>query len=262
MTDSTLTLTVDSIRDYQVCELYYDYKYLKDEKTPIYGRELLAQRFENTLRKVAAFFFYKRQAGVTPSYNALLNRWEKLWFPKDMDAYDLAIEQHESVHGNYSSYSNVATAALLQFYEDFIDDPGVPLLIDEYYLVTLDQGVRLEGRFDLVLRHRDAHKIIVWSARQKRPSLGHYALDFAAQRLAFEYRNETKRNAEYYLYDLASTRPGLINIDVPEVDLDALVYWAKTIQSSETYVPRRGFTSYCRGCPFDKPCSRWNEWPK
>src|SRR3954469_24970284 len=107
-----------SILDYQTCARLYDYRHNDQlyEITP--KRELLADRFENTLKRVLSFFFYKRQGGITPSYSALLSRWERLWFPKDMSSYDLVIEQHESAYGNMASYSNEAAAALLQFYDD------------------------------------------------------------------------------------------------------------------------------------------------
>lgn len=252
-----IILTTEAIRDYQVCELYYDYRYLQYEPVPISGREILAQRFENTLKKVASFFFYKKQGHIVPSYNALLNRWEKLWFPKDTDAFDLTYERHETAHGNLASYSNVATAALLQFHEDFAEDDSEPILIDENYLVPLARNVRLKGRFDLVLRKNGRYKIVKWSGRQRRPAISSFGLDFASLRLAFEHRNESNRSASFALYDLASTKPGFVPVYPTEDDAKAMIFWANQICSSESFVPRRGFTVYCKGCPYDEPCSKF-----
>lgn len=255
------TLQIEAIKDYQVCELFYDYRYEKAEPEAILGRELMAQRFENTLKRVASFFFYKKQGLITPSYNALLSRWQKLWFPKGLDAYDLSLEQHESAHGNLASYSTAAAATLLQFHEDFADTTAEPVMIDEKYLVPLGDGVRLEGSIDLVLRQKDKYKVIKWSGRQKRPPAASLNMDFAALKWAFEYRNESRRRVSYGLYDLASTRPGFVPVHPSDDDVNALMFWANDIQDNDLYVPRRGFTAYCRGCAFDTQCAKWNRWP-
>jgi CRISPR/Cas system-associated exonuclease Cas4 (RecB family) len=257
-----LILNVPTIQDYQVCELFYDYRYNKQEHELILGREMLAERFENTLKRVASFFFYKKQGQSTPSYNALLNRWEKLWFPKDADAYDLATEQHETNFNNNTSYTTAAAAALMQFHEDFANDPADPILIDEKFLVPISNSVRLEGKIDLLLRYKDTFKVVKWSGRQKRPNDSVLTLDFAAQKMAFEYRNERRKRVSYYLYDLGSTRPGFVPMSPKVKDVNALVFWAKDIEQNDLFVPRRGYTPYCRSCPFDRQCSEWNEWPQ
>lgn len=246
-----------------VCEFFYKSRYIDEEHELIHGRELMAERFENTLKKVAAFFFYKKQADSVPSYNALLNRWEKLWFPKDMTAYDLAVEQHETTHGNIASYSNIAAASLEFFHNKFKDDPYMPVAIDEEFIVPLGRGVKLEGSFDLVLKRGDSYKVIKWYGRRQKPKTDSVLLDFAALRYAFEYRAEYERTADFLLYNLtASHGSGFIKIDYPQkADMEALRYWAKEIEQSETFVPRRGFTAYCRGCPFDEQCLNFTNWP-
>ena len=76
-------LTIEAIKDYQTCALLYSYRH--DQKLPetIMSRDLITARFENTLKSVINYFFYKKQGGIVPSYASLLNRWEKLWFSKD-----------------------------------------------------------------------------------------------------------------------------------------------------------------------------------
>lgn len=259
---AVVTLTVDSIKDFTVCELFYDYRYQKKLHELIIGRDLMAQRFENTLKKVAAFFFYKKQANIVPSYNALLNRWEKLWFPKDMTAYDLAVEQHEVSHGNIASYSNSAAAALERFHDDFAKDDSQPILVDETFLIPISKAVRLEGKIDLILRRGDNYRVLIMSAKQKKPNMNSLLLDFAAQRMAFEHRNETPRNVTFELYDMAG-KAGFVDIEQPRVaDVNALRYWATQIETTDVFAPRRGFTAYCRGCPFDSSCASFSDWPK
>lgn len=258
---SDTILSVNAIHDYRVCELYYDFKYVEKEYAPELGRELNAQKFENTLKKIVSFFFYKRQDGVVPSYNSLLNRWEKLWYPKETDAYDLAVEKHEIQWGNNASYTTAATAALLQFYEDFSGDPSVPILIDDKFLIPIDKQTRLAGSIDLVLRFKDTYHVIKWSARQVRPTKSKMVLDFAAQKMAFDYRNDTPKQVKYSMYDLGSTRAGFVPVNPKMKDVDALKFWAQDIIDTNVYVPRRGFTTYCKSCPYDAQCSKF-EFPK
>lgn len=256
------TFTVPQIKDYMVCELFYKYRYLDKEPESVTGRELMGQRFESTLKRVASFFFYKKQGGVTPSYNSLLNRWEKLWFPKEMTAYDLAVEQHETMHGNLASLSNAAALTLMRFHEDFAGDRAEPILIDEKFLITIGKDTRLEGSIDLVTRRKGVYKLYKWTARQRRPALSSLLLDFAAQRLAFEYRNETRKDVSYALYDVGTSRPGEALVTPSESDVRALLFWTEEAARTKIFVPRRGLTSYCKGCVFDKPCSTFAITPK
>lgn len=254
------TLSVDAIRDYQVCERFYDYRYNDKEPEYVAARDLMAVRFENTLKRVASFFFYKKQAEIVPSFNALLNRWEKLWFPKDMDAYDLAVEQQDVNKGNLASYSNAAAAALEQFHDIFSKDKSDPILIDEPFLLTLSKNTRLEGRIDLMLRDRHRTRVLKWTGRKRGSNT--LILDFAAMRMAIEHREVRPKNLQFGLYDLSSVKGKYEEFEVSQADEDSIRYWINEIESKEVYVPRRGLTSYCRTCPFDKQCSEWAEWPR
>jgi hypothetical protein len=100
-----------------------------------------------------SFYFYKKQGWHC---SILLSAVESLGAfmvsQGYMTADDLSTEQHESVNGNLASYSNDAAAVLLKFYEDFDNDPGLPLLmIDEEFTYLIRPEIRLQGRFDLVL---------------------------------------------------------------------------------------------------------------
>ncbi len=221
------------------------------------ARELMSLRYENTIKKLAAFFFYKKQGGVVPSVSAILNRWEKLWFPKDSSAYDIAVEKHESLWGNLSSMNTKAVNCIMQFYEDFSNDNQDPILINEDFITTVSQSARLTGVYDLVLRDAKTKQISVikWLASPKRPSMGSLSIDFAMLKYAFESKNPDKSGSvRYYAYDIGSEKNDLIEIDIHEADINTLIYWAKQIESSESFVPRRGLTSYCKKCPFDSPC--------
>lgn len=256
-----ITITPDALADFQTCARLYDYRYRDDLYEAIPSRELMGQRFENTLKRVLSFFFYKKQGGITPSYSALLNRWERLWFPKDTSSYDLAVEQHDLAYGNLASFSNEAALALLKFYEDFgVDDPADPVMIDESFVVPiLDHDVRLAGSFDLCLRNAKTkeYKVINWSAGRQRPSASRIAIDFSVLKFAFEYRNEQARDVTYALYDLTNAKDSFIPIEILSDDIDTLLFWVQEIKDERVFPSRRGFTTYCKSCPFDSVCAKW-----
>lgn len=251
-------ISIDGIKDYQTCALLYDYRHVQQRYEPTVRSEELSVRFENTMRKLVAFFFYKKQSGVIPSVSALVNRWEKNWFPKDMTASDLMVEQHDVLGGNLVSYSSEGIRSLLRFYEEFADDQDHdPLLINEDFIIPLNDELKLLGGFDLVLRNKNnLFTVIKWSTSAKRVPVSSMMLDFAALKMAFQYRNDNKpMRVQYGYYDLVSAAKfGFHEVEVPDGDLNALKYWAEEAASSKVFVPRRGLTSHCRGCAFDTPC--------
>ena len=124
-----LNLSVNAIKDFQICERLYDYRY--EEKLPetVYSRDLYSVKFENTIKNIIHFFWFKKQAGITPSYASLLNRWEKIWFPKDTSHYDIITEKHESAYGNVASLTTQAASVLLKFHETYSQMDLIPISI-------------------------------------------------------------------------------------------------------------------------------------
>ena len=89
-------ISVNSIKDFQMCERLYDYRHKQNIPEKIYARDIHTEKFESTIRGIMCFFFFKKQGGIIPSYASLLNRWEKNWFPKNTNSYDIVTEQHET----------------------------------------------------------------------------------------------------------------------------------------------------------------------
>jgi hypothetical protein len=254
---SIVDLTAESIKDYQTCALLYQFRNIDDLYEPIPSRDLMSLKYENTLKKLAAFFFYKRQGGIVPSMSAILNRWEKLWFPKEVSAYDIAVEKHESIWGNLSSMNTKAVNCIMKFYEDFSLDIKDPLLINENFTVGMSRDIRVSGVFDLVLRDPKSKKISVikWLASPKRPNLSTLSMDFTILKYAFENKNQGKDlDIDFYAYDLGSNKNGFTQIDITDSDINNLIYWSEEISSAKVFPPRRGLTYYCKKCPFDSPC--------
>ena len=259
------TLTIEGVKDYQLCSLLYKYRHIDELHESIPKRDLLSIRYDNVIKKIAAFFFYKKQSGSLPSTNAILNRWERLWFPKNTKAEDLISEQHESAHGNLVTYNSTATNALIRFYEDFANDKRHPVLINEDFVSPLSKKVKLNGTFDLMLQDVDKNNgykfhYIKWVTSKRPPSHASLILDFGALKSVLDYRYNKVRKYDisYYIYDLGSSSPGITKMNIEKNDESVFRFWANEAVIADKYPPRRGLTTYCKRCPFDKPCSKFS----
>jgi CRISPR/Cas system-associated exonuclease Cas4 (RecB family) len=257
-----LKVTIDSIKDFQTCERLYDYRYRDQSPEKIYSRDILSLKFESTIKNIIYYFWFKKQAGISPSYSSLLNRWEKLWFPKNVNSYDIITEQHESVYGNLSSLTTKATAILLKFHETYSDLDLIPISISDTYVAPINKSVKIEDRIDLIYRKDLENYVVKFIFNYKNNNRHMYQVDFAAMYLAFKTKHPSKVHETSFGYiDLLSSNLNFAEYEVTSEDLDSLEYWCDTMYSKEIFVPRRGLTPYCKKCPFDEPCSKW-KFPK
>lgn len=258
-----LKLNVEEIKDFQLCERLYDFRHLQKLPETIGSRTLVSQRFENTLKGVVNFFFYKKQSGILPSYSSLLNRWEKLWFPKDTTAYDIIYEQHESLYGNTASLTTKAASALLNLVENYSNSEIIPMGIDEEFIVPIIPNVYIEDKFDLMYSHKNKVYVVKWVFNHKMKNEFLHVAEMAIMHKAFFHKYGDKlSSAKFGYYDLISPKPSFVQYDVEQEDLEALSFWCNSIAEEKIFPSRRGATTYCKSCPFDKPCSKWDNWSK
>lgn len=256
-----ITLTPESIKDFQICERLYDYRHV--EKTPetIYSRDLTNIKFENSINNIIQFFWFKKQGGITPSYSSLLNRWEKIWFPKNADYYDIMTEQHESAYGNMASMTSQAANLLMRFHETYSEMNIIPLSISEEYTYNLTKTIRIQDKIDIVYRKGIENFVskIIFNYKSNNRHL--YQINFAIMYMIFEnhYKDYIK-NTKFGYIDLMSNDLSFKEYEITQEDIDSVNYWCDTIESKEIFVPRRGLIAYCKKCPFDKPCSKWSGW--
>jgi CRISPR/Cas system-associated exonuclease Cas4 (RecB family) len=252
------TLTLDSIKDFQICERLYDYRHNDKILEKVYSRDLMAQRFESTIKNILFFYWFKKQGGVTPSYSSLLNRWEKLWFPKSVDVYDIAHDQHESHHGNMASYTTKAAALLLRFHEVYSDADLIPIGISESYISVLGNEIKIEDKIDLIYRKNGINYVTKFLFNYKSKNSFMYQIDFTFMYLGFKLQHPSQIGATKFGYiDFASNNFEFVQYEITQEDVDSLTFWANSICEKEVFIPRRGLTSYCKKCPFDSICAQW-----
>jgi len=258
-----LQLTVKSIKDFQTCERLYDYRYNDDnlDTEKIYSRDLFSIKFENTIKTILSYFWYKKQAGITPSYASLLNRWEKLWFPKGSDFYDVATEQHESAYGNTASLTSKAASVLLNVYETYSEKDLIPIAISEEYLAIPNKNSSVSDVYDIVYSDGKNTYVIKYLFNYKSKNSYMYQVDFSTMWMGFYNRYRERISSTKFGYiDLLSSNVSFQEYEITSEDIDALQYWCDTIVDKDVFVPRRGMTPYCSKCPYDEPCSKWTGW--
>lgn len=261
-----LKIDAPSLKDFQTCALLYSFRHSENKIPEVIDiRDRRSQKFDKTIKRVVAFFFYKKQANAEPSYQALLNRWQKLWFAEGTTANDIATSRNEIIWGSDTSYTTQAAHALLQFHDEFSNKPEQNVvLVEEKFCVPLNKEIALEGTFDVVLRVKQPdgrfnYLVFKWTTISARRSNSFWTFDMAFLDYAFKYRNMSKPVAtQYFIWSFGGNTIGAREFTVNKDDYNLLRYWANTINTTEVFAPRRGLTSYCKSCPwFDTNCLQW-----
>jgi len=252
-------VTSKQLKDFQICARLYDYRHVDQLPEKILGRDLYSQKFENTIKSIVNFYFYKKQSGAAPSYASLLNRWEKLWYPKNTTAQDIAQEQHESAYGNNASLTTKAAAALLGVIENFADTAIIPMAIDEDFFVSINNPITIYDSFDLIYSLNETIYVVKWVFNTKFKKEYLYTTDFAILNLGYSNRYGQKiKKTKFGYYDLLNSKSNFTEFETKKEDIDVLKAWCNQLKEEKFFLPKRGMISYCASCPFDSPCSKWN----
>jgi len=255
-------ITPKGIKDYQTCALLYKYRHKDELPEKINGRDLVSEKFENTIKQIVFYFFYKKQKdGLTPSYDSLLNRWQKIWFAEDVSDYDIITEQHETAYGNTASLTTRAAALFRSFHKNYSDQEYIPISINDSVIVPIDKVINLKYNFDLILYKNKKYYVIKFLFNYKNNHHYMYETDFSAMKYAFSKRNPDRlKDTKFGYIDFAQPNVIFQPCTINNEDLSALEFWSKEASQEEIFAPRRGLTWYCKKCPFDKPCSKWKGW--
>lgn len=251
------TITPQAVKDYLVCPLYFDYKHIEKDYATYQKKEIYKERYLNVLRRVVSLFFYRRQAYDAVTYNMLVKRWEKLWFPKGM-AYEALAYGDTNRHnptGTIIHYNSMALAALERFFHLFSTDVGTPIVINEDRLVQVTDSLRIKAPIDLVLQYKDgSRRVVQWQVGTPRFGKHEQMLNFAAIYLAMKSDGFYTPDTTFCIYDFHEFKAKMRRIELTEEDVKRFIYWTECISNRSDPIPSRGFTPYCNSCPFDKQC--------
>ena len=251
-----LTLKPDAIKDFLVCPLYFQYKHVDELPENQKADQIYQESYLSTLKRVASYFFYKRQAEKHVGFDALAKRWSKLWFQDDLDYTELlkTTSKNNQV-GKTIKYNTAAVAALERFHSVFSEDDGIPLIIGETRTVQPTQNTRLSVDIDLMLHYDDgSRKVIKWFAGQPKFGKHFLNLEMAATQMAVTSSGAHKKGMTYAMYDFNKPKARIEPVNLTGDDINNVIYRLRQIEERAAPNPNRGFTAYCSSCPFDTEC--------
>lgn len=259
-----MEVTPDQITDYEACPRFYDFKY-NDESTQGKSnkRKEESDKFLQTLSKVSNYYLYKKQSFSDPTLKSLYNRWQKDWYG-DMSAKDIVTMQNSVQQRSKTSYSTRAMEVIRNIYSDFESVSGdqVFWLNEDYVVPILNQEGVLTGTVDLVLRQKEQNRFHIFRWADSTQPIHVHKYHMAAAEYALRYRYDFKEmNTRHYLWYLYGPKIGRKEVTTETKDFDLMGYFADQIRKDEFFVPRFGFSTYCKSCPYSTKCVRW-EFPK
>lgn len=258
-----LEISAESLKDFQVCGRYYDYRFNDGIEPVRFTRQKRSDAYGDSIRAVANFFFYKKQSYAEPSYQTLERRWEKLWFKDGTTAADIAGSRNEVNFESDISYATQASVSLMVFHEYFSLNPNTEVvLFDEPFMVPINNEIAIKGTFDVILREKKdggeyRYHIYKWLTNNSKKPLSYWGFDFSMLAYAYSFRNKNAKDVHFYLWDFVSTEPKVRGIELEQDDIDSMIYWCKELAAEKTFPSKRGLTPYCKGCFYDRECKSW-----
>lgn len=254
-----MKITPEQIRDYEACPRFFSYAHGEDGVIKLNKRQQLSSDFMETIKRVANYYFYKKQAFNDPTLKSLYNRWQKDWFG-DVKAVDIAKMQNSVQQRSKTAFSTRAIEVIRQLFEDFENVSGDQIFwLNEGYVVPLlDKKTVLEGNVDLVVRQKEKDRYHIFKWANSTESAQHWQYELAAADYAFKYRYDNKdMDTRHYLWNFYGNKTGRQPVELEQKDFDLLSYNAEQLVSDELFVPRYGYSTYCKSCPYTNKCVKW-----
>jgi len=254
-------LTPESIRDYEACPRYFDFKYGENAvPLKLNKRQQLSDEFLRTIQKVANFYLYKKQSFNDPTLKSLYNRWQRDWY-EDATAADIATAQNSVQQRSKTSFGTRAMEVIKLIYKDFEGVSGDQIFwLNESYIVPiLSQEAVLEGSVDLVIRQKELNRFHIFKWTNSSEAALTHQFDLAAAEYALRYRYDFKdMETRHYLWHFYGSKLGRQEVELERKDFDLMGHYAHQAANDYLFVPRFGYSTYCKSCPYTSKCVRWS----
>jgi hypothetical protein len=255
-----MNITPEQVRDYEACPRFYDYSYGEGSVgVKLNKRQQLSAEFMETIKRVANYYFYKKQAFNDPTLKSLYNRWQKDWYG-DTSAVDIAQMQNSIQQRSRTAFSSRAVEVIKELFEDFSDVTGDQIfwLNEDYIVPILKQETILEGTVDLVIRQKEKNRFHIFKWTNSNESTQSLQYELAAAEYAFRYRYSSKdMDTRHYLWNFYGQKIGRQQFQLEQKDYDLFAYNAHNLVHDKLFVPRFGYSTYCKSCPYTNKCVKW-----
>jgi len=178
-------ISIDEIKQYMRCPLAYKLYNVDKIKSPL----SLQETFDKNLRQCVMFFYYSiLNEGRILTEDQFKKKWEGLCkIRKDQTGLQYILTPSRDAGGINYIYSDEKREkemaikgwiVLKNFYRDFINNPGYPIVLDLEYEVLID-NVWVTGKIDLVRTVEDNKEELVLTKviHSKGKTISQYILD-------------------------------------------------------------------------------------
>lgn len=133
-------VSMNEIMDYKSCPQLYKFRYI--DSLP--EKKDLSDYFRECLKKTISYFYFCMIDKKEKSLNNLFQKWEQLWFSKEINEN---FPQNEIREG-----SNSAVNLIKNFYKYTCQEKIIPVAVDFRYEVTFegDKNIHVTGKIDLI----------------------------------------------------------------------------------------------------------------
>lgn len=135
-----MRISETEIRDYVRCPLYYKFKHVDDLPLDVTLDDYFKDYF-----KLSLYFYYFSIIEKRPkSFEAMMKRWEELWFSKDMrERFD---------ENTLKDKSNDAVVIMNNFFKKYSGESIVPIAANLQYeaIFTGEENIHVTGIIDLI----------------------------------------------------------------------------------------------------------------
>lgn len=144
-------LSYEKIMDYYRCPLKYKFKHeLGMKDTSRNQVKMETERYKNTLRQAAMFYYYNIMIGKPPNLNQLQNKWFKLWNAEDLTPEEIAFKDTGEIRRKTPvNYQMLAMKALTKFFDEETKKEFAPIIVDTDVRVQIGRHY-VSGTIDLV----------------------------------------------------------------------------------------------------------------
>ena len=127
-----MILTIEQIKDYQCCPMLYYYNYIKQEKP---SKTSTIERYAlHSLKQTFYWYFYETQDGERPTLKQLKEKFSSLFMFDRTYSETMFMDMKSRAR----TLETRSAKAISNFHEHFMNDLGVPLLINKEYSLDFD----------------------------------------------------------------------------------------------------------------------------
>lgn len=137
--------TIKELKDYSKCPMLYKLKYMSN----LPKKFDISEKFENDLRKVAFRLFRDMCDKGEANMNSIKELWGNLWIKKKKVS-NFVYHAPKCWRDNYNNYNKKGIKAIVSIFDKLSDKPGTLVIIDQDYSVSLPNGIKVTGTWDIV----------------------------------------------------------------------------------------------------------------